>query len=230
MPRGPRPIAPYFPHHVIHRGHNRQVIFAEVEDYDYYLSCLKVAKSLYSIKVYAYVLMTNHVHLLLEPQAGRDLSRLMKRVAGRFTRYMNKKYQRRGTLWEGRFRSAVVEGDRYLLAASRYIELNPVRAKMVWHPKEYAWSSYRTHAKGLEDELLDFDPFYAGLGDNAGERSQAYEKWIWESIPEGEWESIREAIQRGGLLGGAKFQEQIAVMVGRRIENRGPGRPRLLRK
>lgn len=230
MPRGPRPVVPLNPHHVVHRGHNRQVIFAEIEDYAYYLSCLRLAKKLYPCRVYAYVLMTNHVHLLLSPPGMKDLSQLMKRVAGRFTRYMNRKYHRRGTLWEGRFRSAVVEGERYLLAASRYVELNPVRARMVEHPKEYPWSSYGAHAGGEVGDLLDFDPLYESMGNNVSERARAYEAWVKESIPEGEWEDIREAIQRGGLLGGKRFQDQIAALLGRQINNRGPGRPAIPEK
>lgn len=230
MPRGPRPVAPFIPHHVVHRGHNRQVIFAESEDYEYYLGCLCLAKKLYPCRLYAYVLMTNHVHLLLEPAGMKNLSGLMKRVAGRFTRYMNTKYYRRGTLWEGRFRSAVVDGDRYLLAASRYIEINPVRAKMVIHPQDYAWSSYHAHARREVNEALDFDPLYESLGNDAVQRARAYEMWVKESVPEGEWEAIREAIRRGGLLGGKGFQDQIAALVGRRIDNRGPGRPLIQKK
>ena len=207
------------PHHVIHRGHNRQVIFAETEDFEYYLSCLRLAKKLYPYRLYAYVLMTNQVHLLLEPRGLKDLSGVMKRVAGRFTRYMNQKYHRRGTLWEGRFRSAVVVGERYLLAVSRYIEMNPVRARMAGHPQEYGWSSYRAHAKGEVDDGLDMDPLYASLGDDANERARVYEAWVKESVPEGEWEAIREAIRRGRLVGRKKFQDEMAILLGRRIDN-----------
>ncbi len=226
MARGPRPVAPFVPHHVIHRGNNRQVIFAEAEDFRYYLSCLRWAKTLYSCRLYAYALMTNHVHLLLEPAGGKELGWLMKRVAGRYTRYMNRKYGRTGTLWEGRFRSALVEGERYLLAVSRYIELNPVRAQMVGHPREYPWSSYSTHAQGKPDGLLDFDPWYESLGEAEAEWGKAYEAWVEGSIPEGEWEGIREGIRRSGLVGGERFQEQISALLGRVVENRGPGRPR----
>lgn len=230
MPRGPRPVAPLIPHHVIHRGNNRQIIFAEPDDYIYYLACLRSAKALYSCRIYAYVLMTNHVHLLVEPSGPTDLGRFMKRVAGRYTRYMNRKYGRTGTLWEGRFKSALVEGERYLLAVSRYIELNPVRAKLVSDPGEYRWSSYTAHASGDTDGTVDFDPWYQSLGTTAEERGKRYAAWVMESIPAGEWEAIRKSIQREGFVGDPRFKEQIEILLGRAVEMRAPGRPRMLEK
>ena len=225
MARISRPAAPFLPHHVIHRGNNRQVIFGDREDFRYYLTCLNWAKKHYSTSLYAYVLMTNHVHLLLEPKGLNDLGQCMKRVAGRYTRYVNRKYHRTGTLWEGRFRSSIVEGERYLLAVSRYIEMNPVRAKMVGHPREYPWSSYSSHVEAKSDGLVDFDHWYRGLGQEGLQQGKAYEAWLERSIPKGEWEIIREGIRRSGLVGGRRFKDQVAALLGRFIHNRGPGRP-----
>jgi len=226
MPRGPRPVVPWIPHHVTHRGNNRGLIFINPDDYQFYLACLKWAKTLYRCRIYAYVLMTNHVHLLLDPAHVAHLGSSMKRVAGRYTRYMNKRYGRTGTLWEGRFRSALVERERYLLAACRYIEMNPVRAGIVMHPREYPWSSYLIHAEGKTNSLVDCDPWYESLGIDAHTRGRAYETWLEESIPKGEWDSIRMAIRRSGWAGSEQFGKQIAVILGRVVENRPPGRPK----
>lgn len=138
MPRIGRIVLPGYPHHVVQRGHNRQVIFAADEDYQRYINDLRELKDAFGIKVYAYCLMTNHVHLLLEPgEAVADLGRLMKALAARATRYRNKLEGRSGTLWESRYKSSVVESDTYLLACCRYIELNPVRAFMVANAEDY---------------------------------------------------------------------------------------------
>ncbi len=230
MPRGPRPVAPLIPHHIIHRGNNRQAIFARTDDFQYYLSCLRVAKELHSCRIYAYILMTNHVHLLVEPPEPSGLSGFMKRVAGRYTRYMNRTYGRTGTLWEGRFKSALVEGERYLLAVSRYIEMNPVRAAMVPHPGDYRWSSYRAHAQGITDGIVDFDAWYEGLGLRSEDRGKRYQQWVQESIPRGEWDVIREAIRRGGFNGGDRFRDQMSRLLGREFIIRTPGRPRKVEK
>jgi putative transposase len=143
---------------------------------------------------------------------------------------MNRIYRRTGTLWEGRFKSALVEGERYLLAVSRYIEMNPVRAAMVPYPGDYQWSSYRVHAEGVTDGIVDFDPWYEGLGVDAEDRGRRYQRWIQESIPEGEWEAIREAISRGGFNGGDCFRDQVSQLIGRVLKVRPPGRPRKIEK
>ena len=137
MPRIARVVLPGYAHHVIQRGHNRQVVFAESRDFAYYLETLAAFKNDYAVKVYAYCLMTNHVHLLLAPQASEGLAQLMKRVAGRQTRYHNGRERRSGTLWESRYKSSPVDTDAYLLACVRYIELNPVRARIAAAPEQY---------------------------------------------------------------------------------------------
>jgi putative transposase len=224
--RSPRITIPAYPHHIIQRGNNRQAIFFTDDDYRFFLECLRQAKLQCFCRIYAYVLMTNHVHLLVEPSQAGDLGRLMQSVGRRYVRYINETYQRTGTLWEGRYKSAVVSRDEYLIMCSRYIELNSVRAGLVRHPREYRWSSYGHRALGRTDELLDEDPWYAGLGRSAEERQRAYRKWMEASINEGEWEQIRRATQRGRVVGKEGFQEEIGGRIGRRVVGETRGRPR----
>lgn len=226
MPRSPRITIPSYPHHIIQRGNNRQAIFFAEDDYRFFLECLRQAKLKCSCRIYAYVLMTNHFHLLVEPPEVGDLGRFMQSVGRRYVRYINGTYQRSGTLWEGRFKSAAVSRDEYLMVCSRYIELNPVRAGLVNHPREYRWSSYWYRALGIPDCLLDEDPWYKGLGMNAEGRQKAYRDWVESRIKEGEWEQIRQATQRGRLIGRETFQKEIEAMVGRRLIGESRGRPK----
>ena len=160
MPRTARIVVMGYPHHIIQRGHNRQVVFASDEDYRYYLDNLREWKEKLGCKIYAYCLMTNHVHLIVDPgEDGGNLARLMKRVAGRQTRYLNKLEKRTGSLWEGRFKSSTISADEYLLACSRYVELNPVRAGIVADPGDYRWSSYGSKTGNKKEAWLDYDPF-----------------------------------------------------------------------
>lgn len=222
---------PNYPHHIIQRGHNKQVVFASDEDYLYYLENLKEWKTELGCKIYAYCLMTNHVHLIVNPgKEIENLALLMKRVAGRQTRYVNKMEGRSGTLWEGRYKSSPIKMNEYLLTCCRYVELNPVRAKIVDEPEKYKWSSYR-HKIGIEKtNLVDIDPCYMGLGITEKEREKRYRKWVYETIPDGEWDMIRKAVQRCQLTGGSRFIEEVDKKIGRRIEFRGQGRPRKRKK
>jgi putative transposase len=180
------------------------------------------------VKVYAYCLMMNHVHLLLAPgESTAELGRLMKALAARATRYRNRLEGRSGTLWESRYKSSVVQSDSYLLACSRYIELNPVRARMVADVADYAWSSYRSR---VGDESggcwLDADPCFLALGDTAMERRLRYEELVRQAIPTDQLRLIRDALQRGQLTGTSRFVDEVERIVGVRVEQRGQGRPR----
>ncbi len=220
-------VLPNYPHHIIQRGHNRQVVFASDEDYRYYLKNLREGKEELGCKIYAYCLMTNHVHLIVDPgEEVENLALLMKRVSGRQTRYVNRLEGRRGTLWEGRYKSSPIERDEYLLACCRYVELNPVRAGIVEDLEKYKWSSYR-HKVGRERvDWLDLDPYYKRLGGTEKECEGRYKDWVRGSIPNGEWELIRKATQRGQLTGSNQFAEKVSEKIGRRIEFRGQGRPK----
>ena len=227
MPRSARIVIRGYPHHIIQRGHNRQAVFVSDDDYLFYLDNLREWKEKLACKVYAYCLMTNHVHLIVDPgEDERSLAQLIKRVAGRQTRHVNKLEKRTGSLWEGRYKSSTISTDEYLLACCRYVELNPVRAGLVTDPIEYRWSSYRGKTGKRKEEWLDFDPCYMGLAGSKKKRAERYKGWVKGTIPEGEWDVIRQSLQRGQLTGSARFVDEIERKTKRRIEFRGPGRPR----
>ncbi|MFZ3154807.1 transposase [Pseudomonas sp.] len=154
MPRLPRYGLPGVPPRIIQRGNNRQAIFSCEDDYSVYLDWLKRAAEQYDLAIHAYVLMTNHVHLLATPGAEDSIAKALQSLGRRYVQYFNHRYGHMGTLWESRYRATVIDSESYLLACIRYIELNPVRAAMVTEPGEYPWSSYRCNAMGQEDELV----------------------------------------------------------------------------
>ncbi|HET7609467.1 MAG TPA: transposase [Gammaproteobacteria bacterium] len=225
MPRSARVVVPAHAYHVFQRGHNQQACFAETGDYERYLANLAELKEELGVKVYAWCLMTNHVHLLLEPSTATSLGLLMKRLSGRQTRYHNRLEQRSGTLWEGRYKSSLVQSEAYLLACCRYIELNPVRACIVAAPEDYRWSSCRARLGYARSTILDLDPCYQELAADESVRRERYREFLQSAIPEGEWALIRTAVRRGQLTGNEAFRQQVAATLHRRIENRGPGRP-----
>ena len=151
---------------------------------------------------------------------------MMQSLGRRYVRYINQTYKRTGTLWEGRFKSSLVSKDEYLLACARYIELNPLRAKMVSDPKDYPWSSFRFRAEGRPDGLLDEDPVYKGLGKTPAERQTRHKEWFKRGIPQGELSLIRDAVQKGGILGSRGFFDAVAKLAGRDVCLRPRGRPR----
>jgi putative transposase len=213
------------PYHVIHRGNNRQPIFFCDDDYQFFLESIESAKDKYKCRLYSFVLMTNHVHLLLEPiEDSENLAYFMKHIAQRYGQYVNKHYKRSGTLWEGRFKSSPISYDRYLLACSRYVEMNPVRAGIVEKPEEYKFSSYNAKIGKKKLKMLDQDPVYMALGKTDDERQTAYQRWFQESIPKAEWELIREAVQRNWVFGNNRFKEAMEKALERRFEVKKAGR------
>lgn len=227
MPRTARTILPGYPHHLIQRGHNRQAVFACEDDYRYYLDNLAEWKGRLGCRLYAFCLMTNHVHLVLDPgENPKSIGLLMKRLAGRQTRYVNRLEGRSGTLWEGRFKSSPIDGNDYLLACCRYVEMNPVFAGMCDDPAAYPWSSCRSRVSAERLSWLDDDPLYLDLGATDDERRQKYRDFLRQSISAEEEEVILGAVRRGQLTGGGAFVDEIATRLNRRIELRGRGRPR----
>jgi len=227
MPRSARIVIPHTPHHIVQRGHNRQAVFTSDDDYNYYRENLIFFKQEFGCRIYAYCLMTNHVHLIVDPGRNPDsLALLMKRVSGRQTRYVNKLEDRSGSLWEGRYKSSIIATEEYLPACCRYIELNPLRAGMVADPAQYQWSSYGAKMFGKRDPVVDLPSFYMALGDTEQERQTAYTKYVFGTVPEYETRLIREALQRGQLTGSERFQEEIEKKLGIRISNKKRGRPR----
>lgn len=216
MARLSRMIAPGLPHHIILRGNNRQAVFFDSDDYALFRLWLSDAARREGCDIHSYVLMTNHFHLLVTPARADSISRVMQSLGRRYVRHINRKYRRSGTLWEGRFRSAPVEAEAYLLACMRYIERNPVRAGMVKQVRSYDRSSYRANALGAADSLLTPHPVYAALGNTAEERQTAYRALFRHRQDEEELESIRNSTQGGWALGGEKFREEIAQNLKRR--------------
>jgi len=227
MPRKARVILSNTPHHIVQRGHNRKAVFIEQADYRYYLGNLLEWKEKLACKVYAYCLMTNHVHLIIDPgETPENLSRLMKRLAGRQTRWVNAVEARTGSLWEGRFKCSPIETHCYLLACCRYVERNPLRAGMVSLPQEYKWSSYRDKIGLGGDGVVDRDICYQLLGHNDVARQAAYAEWVNRRDEKDDVTLIRAALARGQLTGTSRFAEEVEERMGIRIQMRGPGRPR----
>ena len=170
--------------------------------------------------------MTNHVHLLLTPERADGPSRLMQRVAQRYVQYVNRTYQRTGTLWEGRFRSCLVDAEAYLLACQRYIELNPVRAQMVAHPGDYPWSSYRENAQGEGDGIVSPHACYQALGRDEGERQGNYRALFGDHLERGLLDAIRQATHGGYCLGSDRFKQEVAEVLKRRVVRGQAGGPK----
>jgi putative transposase len=213
------------PLHVIQRGNNRQAIFFSGEDRVAYLGWLLAAARAHSCRIHAYVLMTNHVHLLATPERADSLPRMMQSLGRRYVRYVNDSHRRTGTLWEGRYRAAPIDSEAYLLACCRYIELNPVRARMVRHPRLHRWSSYRANALGEADALITPHPLYRTLGRNAAERQESYRGLFRERLSAAFIDELRTATNSGWALGDDAFRHRIAKATKRRAEPLPRGRP-----
>jgi putative transposase len=227
MPRKPRFNLQGIPQHVIQRGNNRIPCFYTEKDYRHYLSDLSEAANKYCCEIHAYVMMTNHVHMLITPLVDQGISRMMQALGRRYVSYINKTHQRTGTLWEGRFKSSLIDSDQYLLTCMRYIELNPVRASMVKHPSQYKWSSYQANAWGQKNELLKEHFLYTQLGDSSAEREQAYRDLFLGHIDSETVHQIREALNHEIVLGPAKFQDLIETMTNRPSRLCKRGRPKI---
>lgn len=223
MARLPRLYLPGCAQHVIQRGNNREACFYAEADYKAYLSFLKDSAAKYQVAIHAFVLMTNHVHLLVTPQGEQGVSRMMQAQGRKYVQYFNYTYRRTGTLWEGRYKSTVVDADNYLLTVYRYIELNPVRAKMVTHAAEYLWSSHQGNALGKPIQLLTPHALYNQLGKTDSERQIAYRGLFDGLMPEQELTAIRDATNKAWALGNERFKAQIAANTGRRAEPLGRG-------
>jgi putative transposase len=226
MPRRARIALPNVPVHIIQRGNNRQPCFFADEDYRAYLAWLAEYAGRTGCRIHAYVLMTNHVHLLLSADQADAGGALMKALGQRYVQYVNRVYQRSGTLWEGRFRSCPVQEEDYFLGCQRYIELNPVRANMVTHPADYHWSSYRANAHGEDDTLVHPHSLYTALGSDATVRQSAYRELFRYALEPGMLDKIRRATNGNFALGNEQFVAQVATRIGRRAAPGQSGRPR----
>ncbi len=224
MPGRTRMYLPGLPYHVIQRGNNRETCFIEPENYQFYLHLWQELSVRYGVQVHAYCLMTNHIHFLATPDNETSLSNTLKVVGSRYAQYINKKYKRTGTLWEGRHRSSLVQTECYLLTCMRYIELNPVRANMVLRPEEYRWSSYGSNGWGDLGWLTPHDE-YQRLGWSLEQRCYTYRELFKHQLSEQDLHLIRKAAHYCQPVGDDRFRESIEKQYGIKLGQMGRGRP-----
>lgn len=224
MARLPRVCLPGVPLHLIQRGNNRQACFASDSDFAAYASWLQEYSEKYHVDIHAWVFMTNHVHLLVTPNTKSGVSKMMQSLGQRYVRYFNYSCRRSGTLWEGRYKSCIVDADKYLLACQRYIELNPVRAGMVDSPADYKWSSYPANGLGKDSNIHTPHPVYIALGRDRQSRNKAYRELFKAHVDVDEVELIRDATNKGLAIGNERFKREIEQLTGLRVTEmkRGP--------
>jgi putative transposase len=225
MARQPRLELPGVPLHVIQRGNNRGLCFLDDADRRLYLRCMSDASVRHKCAIHAYVLMPNHVHLLVTPQATGGVAAMMQDVGRRYVRIYNDEHDRTGTLWEGRYKSSLVDTETYLMTCHRYIELNPVRAGLVEDPRTYRWSSHRHYVLGVDDPLVARHPIFNRLGDNPMNRREAFKELFREAIEKDLIERIRATTNQGWALGSDAFLDQVENISGRLVRPSKRGRP-----
>jgi putative transposase len=225
MARLPRLTIPGYPHHVIQRGNNRQPIFATDEDYRELLALLEEHARAAGVAVHAYVLMSNHVHLLATPETADGIPQMMQAVGRRYVRFFNRRQVRTGTLWEGRYRSTIIQAERYLLACMAYIDLNPVRAGMVDAPESYPWSSHGHYVSGRPDRLVTPHPIWWELGNTPFAREAAYRELVHAGLSEAQQQALTDSALRGWALGDAAYVADLQRRTERRVSMGKAGRP-----
>ena len=226
MARKPRIDLPGLPQHIVQRGNDRQpCFFADVDRTRYLQDLRHIAQREYCC-VHAYVLMTNHAHLLVTPMVAGGIARMMQALGRGYVRYVNDRYHRTGTLWEGRYKSCPVMEDTYLLRCQRYIELNPMRARMATDPAHYPWSSHRANTSSPADPLLTPHRAWLDLGPDVPSRHRAWRKLVMEAVDETETDAIRRHLQRQHFYGPSRFRPAIEAQLGRAIGSARTGRPR----
>jgi len=225
MARLPRLSVPGYPHHVIQRGNNRQAIFLADADRLRMLELLEDHARQQEVAVHAYVLMDNHFHLLLTPKTSDGLSRLMQAVGRRYVRYFNDSHGRSGTLWEGRYKSTLIEAESHLLACMAYIDLNPVRAGLVTAARDYPWSSHGHYAGLRVDRMVTPHPLYWALGNTPFAREAAYARLVQEGVSQQQQLALTESALRGWALGSPGFMAALQTKTERRPSKSHPGRP-----
>jgi len=225
MPRKPRVSIAGVAEHVIQRGNNRQAIFTCDSDMKAYVTWLKQYSKKYKVDIHAWVLMSNHVHILCSPSSHSAISQMMQSLGRMYVMYFNKAYKRSGTLWEGRYRSCLVQNEKYLLELYRYIELNPVRAGMVQDPSEYSWSSYQCNGLGKRSNLLTPHPIYLAINKDVKVRQAEYMTLLARRDESNLTEDIRKATNKGLALGNEQFKLKVEVLSGRSVIEGKRGRP-----
>lgn len=225
MPRKRRFFVEGVPSHIVQRGNSRQTTFFDEADYRTYLSMLGRAADTCDCQIHAYVLMRNHVHLLATPMQGGSISQMMQSVGRHFVPYVNAKYDRSGTLWDGRFKASLIGDERYLFACYRYIELNPVRAGIVGEPGQYAWSSYHYNADGVRDALITPRTEYLSLADSDAERHRTYRAMV-EQSSDPLTDTIRVCAKSGTPMGSESFIDSLERNLSMPVRSERRGRPK----
>lgn len=225
MARLPRLSLPGYPHHIIQRGNNRQAIFSCPADYQTLLDLIEEHAKKSGVAVHAYVLMSNHFHLLVTPEAANSLSRMMQAVGRRYVRYFNDSQGRSGTLWEGRYRSTLIQTESYLLACMAYIDLNPVRAGLAAEARDYPWSSHGHYVGLRSDRVVTPHPLCWTLGNTPFAREAAYADMVHAGISAGQQSALTESALRGWALGDADFVAELQKRTERRVVKAQAGRP-----
>lgn len=226
MPRKPRFILPGVPIHIVQRGHSREPVFFEDNDYFAYLRWLNEGAERYQVDIHAYVLMSNHIHLLATPSDKDGITRMMQYVGRYYVPYINHTYGTSGSLWEGRYKASLIHDEEYLLTCMRYIELNPVRANMVRSPGQYRWSSYRCNGRGKEDLLVTPHLMYKALGKSQATRLEAYKALFQVHLDKGVLDGIRSSWQTGTPLGNDYFRQKIEAKLKCKVGQARRGRPK----
>jgi putative transposase len=225
MARLPRLTVAGYPHHIIQRGNNRQDIVRSDADREFLLDLLGESARKHQVAFNAYVLMDNHFHLLLTPETAEGVPIMMQAVGRRYVRYFNDLHHRTGTLWEGRYKSTLVQTERYLLACMVYMDLNPVRAGMVVDPKSHPWSSHRHYIGQTPDRRLTPPSVYWALGNTPFAREAAYTELVRAGLSAAQQEAITDATLHGWAMGDADFVADLQKRTPRRITRSQPGRP-----
>jgi putative transposase len=225
MARLPRLTLSGYPHHVILRGNNRQEIFLSVADREFMLSVLAEEAKQHGVEVHAYVLMSNHIHLLLTPQRDQALPRMMQALGRRYVRHFNLRHGRTGTLWEGRYRSSLIQTERHLLACMVYLDLNPVRAGLVADPAEHPWSSHGHYTGARVDKTLTPHAMYWQLGNTPFDREAAYTDLVRAGLSANQVGALTQATLSGWALGDEGFKRGLQSLTERRVSPGRAGRP-----
>lgn len=225
MARRPRLDVPDVPQHIVQRGINRAACFFEPWHRHFYLGLLRDAAQAADLAIHAYVLMTNHVHILATPRRTGAISTVMQSVGIRYVQVINKVMGRTGSLFQGRFKSHLVQSESYLLCCYRYIELNPVRAGIAADPSAYPWSSYRHNAHGERNPMITWHPAFADLGRSAADRYALYRSFVDEGVRDSERDVIRAHLNQNRALGDAAFRARIAAATGLPAAVAPRGRP-----
>ncbi len=225
MARLPRLTLPGYAHHVIQRGNNRQAIFLRPHDYTIWLQLAAECAQQCHVAIHAYVLMDNHFHVLATPESADGLPKMMQALGRRYVRYFNDQHARTGTLWEGRYKSTVIQAELHLLSCMAYMDLNPVRAGVVGRPEDYPWSSYRHYVGQRVDRLITAHPLVWAMGNTPFSRESAYADLVQRGLDAPAQSALTEATLGGWALGDAGSVAALQKKIPRRVTKSAPGRP-----